>query len=72
MRRIACLLPMPAVLGSALAASLLLTLSGCGGETKETGTVVETTDQMLKDAEASDAYFMQQQQQAKGKRAGGS
>jgi hypothetical protein len=75
MRRIvACPVATPAVLGMALSAALLLTLPGCGGEDKETGTTTQVSDQMLQDAKASDAYYMEQQKQsqAKGKRAGGS
>jgi hypothetical protein len=67
MRRIVCLVSPPAVV-----AALLLVAPGCGGEQKETGTTVEVSDQMIKEAQASDAYYMEQQKQGKAKRAGGS
>lgn len=61
MHRVLCSWFTPAVLGVALMGLSALGLSGCGSEQRETGTTVEVTDQMLKDVEASDAYYMEQE-----------
>ena len=47
-----------------------LTLLGCGEDAKQSGTVLETTPDMLKEAEASDK-FMQDQSKTKTKKSGG-
>lgn len=44
----------------------VLTVAGCGGGAKDAPKQVQVTDELKRQAEASDAYFTEQSKQKKG------